>query len=94
VEPWQIDFGTLKLGKKIAEGYFGEGKDTDLTDNLVYKGTFLQKKVAIKRLKFTQVNDAQEQEKIIHKLKEEAAVMSSLRHPNILLFMGLCSRLP
>jgi hypothetical protein len=84
VEPWQIDFNTLKLGKKIAEGYFGE----------VYKGTYLQKKVAIKRLKFSNASDALEHEKIIHKLKEEAAVMSSLRHPNILLFMGLCSKLP
>ncbi|KAL0480807.1 hypothetical protein AKO1_006924 [Acrasis kona] len=83
-EPWQIEYSTLKLGKKIAEGYFGE----------VYKGTYLQKKVAIKRLKFTQINDSAEQDKIIYKLKEEAGVMSSLRHPNILLFMGIVPRFP
>lgn len=73
VESWQIDYTSVTLGPKIAEGRFGE----------VYKGTLWGKEVAIKRLK------SKLTEKMISKLKEEAAVMSSLRHPNITLFMGL-----
>jgi serine/threonine protein kinase len=80
-DAWQVDFECLKLGKKIAEGFFGE----------VYKGSMYGKKVAVKRLKFS---ENVEKDKIIRKLKEEAAIMSSIRHPNVLLFMGLSSTLP
>jgi serine/threonine protein kinase len=61
-----------------------------------YKGSLWGKKVAIKRLKFSSSISSDEQEslKIIRKLKEEAAIMSSIRHPNVLLFMGLCSTPP
>jgi len=82
-EPWQIEYSSLKLGKKLAEGFFGE----------VYKGQLWGKKVAIKRLKLSSSIEQDEQMKLktIRKLKEEAAIMSSLRHPNVLLFMGLCT---
>lgn len=85
-EEWQIEYSSLNLGPKIAEGFFGE----------VSMGWLWGKKVAIKKLKFTSAieHDAKEKAKTIRKLKEEAAIMSSIRHPNVLLFMGLCSTLP
>jgi serine/threonine protein kinase len=78
VESWKIEYKFVTLGQKIAEGRFGE----------VYQGTLWGKTVAIKRLK------SKLTEKIVEKLKEEAAVMSSLRHPNITLFMGICTNPP
>lgn len=83
VESWEISFSDLKLHKKIAEGFFGE----------VYKGELWGKTVAVKRLKLNYQSN-EDSDKIVYKLKQEAAVMSSLRHPNVLLFMGLSSTKP
>ncbi len=85
-EPWQIPYENLILGKKIAEGFYGE----------VFKGALWGKQVAIKRLKFSAevIHNDPEKEKIVRKLKEEASIMSTLRHPNVLLFMGLSTDLP
>jgi len=60
VQPWQIDYSSIKIGDKIAEGHFGE----------VFKGNLWGKVVAIKKLKKNIHND-----KILQKLEQEAAMM-------------------
>ena len=74
-QPWVIDFSELKLGKKIGAGTFGE----------VYKAKWKGSDVAVKKFFKQQAN-----EQILLELRKESVLMSQLRHPNILLFLGAC----
>lgn len=51
----------------------------------VFKGQWLDTPVAIKR---TFLQDGPKQREIIQRFKEESALMSALKHPNIVLFLG------
>jgi len=73
-EVWDIDEEDLELEDEIGAGCFGS----------VYKGSYCGTPVAIKEL-----YDASNA--IIQKLvKREVATLKSMRHPNIVQFMGLC----
>jgi serine/threonine protein kinase len=63
------------IEQKIGEGSFGE----------VFKGKWRGSELAIKRLFRQQADD-----RILLELRKESVIMSSLRHPNILLFLGVC----
>lgn len=69
----------MKFDEKISEGGYG----------IVYKGTWKQTQVAIKQIKFEIV----QQEKL-DEFKNECAVMEVIRHPNIVMFLGACTRPP
>lgn len=73
---WKIDYSTLKLQQKLAEGSFG----------IVYKGELYSKEVAIKKLK---LRDDVLNSQLVEDLIKEAEVLAALRHPNVLLFMGI-----
>ena len=76
---WIINYEEIQILEKLGEGTFGE----------VYRGKWRGGDVAVKRL-FTK-NPA---EKILFELKKESLIMSNLRHPNILLFLGSCINPP
>jgi len=72
---WKLSHSELEYGQPIGQGAFGE----------VYKGKLHGKEVAIKRLLVQNVSEISLQE-----FKQEIAIMSNLRHPNLLLFIGAC----
>ena len=78
-QQWIIDFDEIQLGKKIGTGNFGE----------VYKGKWKGSDVAVKKF-FKQ----QASEQLLLELRKESVIMSQLRHPNILLFLGACTVAP
>eukprot|EP00026_Physarum_polycephalum_P001102 Phypoly_transcript_01103.p1 GENE.Phypoly_transcript_01103~~Phypoly_transcript_01103.p1 ORF type:complete len:774 (+),score=173.32 Phypoly_transcript_01103:1162-3483(+) len=67
------------MGVLIGSGSFGH----------VYCGEYRGADVAIKKLKHQKMSKQQ-----LEELAQEAAVMTGLRHPNIVLFMGVCLEPP
>ena len=78
IKEWNIDSSTISIGKKLGSGSFGE----------VFKATWFEKQVAVKIL-FKQ-NLAEDS---LDSFKREVEIMSKLRHPNVLLFIGACLEL-
>eukprot|EP01083_Nonionella_stella_P070427 188412_1 len=77
--PWEIPYQCLDVREedKLGEGMFGD----------VYRGTMWGTEVAIKKLK----SAGQEiQDQVIADLRKEANILQSLRHPNVVLYMGFC----
>lgn len=72
---YKIDFKSLAIGALIGSGSFGH----------VYSGEYRGADVAIKKLKHQKMTKSQ-----LEEFQQEAAVMVGLRHPNIVLFMGVC----
>lgn len=70
-----INFDEIKLQEKIGEGGFGS----------VYLGTWEGKQVAIKKF---HIKDVSRVKSTINKYIKEINTISSLRHPNIILYMG------
>nr|AVG22651.1 MAPKKK4 [Plasmodiophora brassicae] len=75
-EHWEIDYSQLTFLTKIGDGAFGE----------VFKGRLWGTDVAIKKLKDSEVDD-----KVLADLKNEVAILSQLRHPNVVLYIGACT---
>jgi len=76
-----IDIRELRFGDKIAKGSFGE----------VYKGYWQGALVAIKRTKLPLQMSPEETQQFMEDFHREAGIMKSLRHPNILQFLGICT---
>jgi len=76
-EPWIIDFSELVVGIHIGSGGYGE----------VYKGVWRGTDVAVKVLKS---DLSTEDIKIFY---QEVQLLSRLRHPNVILFLGACFKL-
>ena len=72
---YMINKSSLKITAQLQEGAFGK----------VYLGEYINQKVAIKVYK-------KHQNKKIHveSFLKEVDILNSLRHPNILLYMGIC----
>lgn len=75
---FQIDFKTVRFIKLLGEGGFGK----------VFLGRFLGQEVAIKEFRL------KEKEKMQMNFLKEVSVLSELRHPNILLYMGIITNHP
>ncbi|KAL2610013.1 hypothetical protein R1flu_028586 [Riccia fluitans] len=76
---WQIDYNELRIDVRVGIGSFGE----------VFRGTWRGTEVAIKRLleqDLTEENTAD--------FCNEISLLSRLRHPNVILFMGACTTPP
>eukprot|EP01114_Cavostelium_apophysatum_P014364 TRINITY_DN3705_c0_g1_i1.p1 TRINITY_DN3705_c0_g1~~TRINITY_DN3705_c0_g1_i1.p1 ORF type:complete len:636 (+),score=121.08 TRINITY_DN3705_c0_g1_i1:92-1999(+) len=76
-----IDFREIQIAEQIGRGNFGE----------VYVATWRSTVVAVKKMKFPSVSTAAERESFLADFEKEAAIMRSIRHPNVLQFLGICS---
>jgi len=76
---WIIDYNELSLDKQIGLGSFG----------VVYRGRWKGVDVAVKRLIKQKL-----EEKTLLSFRAEIAFLAELRHPNIILFVGACTKSP
>ena len=76
---YEISYQEITLDRKISEGGYG----------IVYRGRWKHTTVAIKEIK----KEIIEQDKL-EEFKNECAVMEVIRHPNIVLFLGACTKIP
>eukprot|EP01119_Soliformovum_irregulare_P012713 TRINITY_DN3318_c0_g1_i1.p1 TRINITY_DN3318_c0_g1~~TRINITY_DN3318_c0_g1_i1.p1 ORF type:complete len:621 (+),score=139.58 TRINITY_DN3318_c0_g1_i1:106-1968(+) len=76
----QIGLADINLAERIGKGNFGE----------VYKGYWHGTVVAVKKTKLPQTATKEELAQFIDDFEREALIMKSLRHPNILQFLGIC----
>mmetsp|Transcript_16900 Transcript_16900/g.27940 ORF Transcript_16900/g.27940 Transcript_16900/m.27940 type:complete len:704 (+) Transcript_16900:207-2318(+) len=72
---WEIQFTELQLGNVLGQGGFGK----------VFRGSWRGTEVAVKTLHQGFAPNLQHAE-----FQSEVELLSSLRHPNIILFMGAC----
>ena len=94
VSAYAIDFDTLHMGRNIGEGSFGK----------VYLAVWNETPVAVKVLVDSssaldrKLDDPMRLRRlaapVLDKLAEEAGLMASMRHPNIIQFMGIVSMPP
>ncbi|XP_021717436.1 serine/threonine-protein kinase EDR1-like isoform X4 [Chenopodium quinoa] len=78
-DEWNIDFSELTVGTRVGIGFFGE----------VFRGIWNGTDVAIK-LFLEQDLTSENMEDFCN----EIAILSRLRHPNVILFLGACTRPP
>jgi mitogen-activated protein kinase kinase kinase 9 len=76
---YEIDFNDITTVKPISEGGFG----------LIYKARWRESTVAVKLLKQEFMK-----EDTIKDFLNECYAMESLRHPNIVMFLGACTKYP
>ncbi len=74
---YEINYGDLQFDRKLSEGGYG----------IVYRGRWKHTTVAIKEIK----REIIEQDKL-EEFKNECAVMEVIRHPNVVLFLGACTK--
>lgn len=80
-ENWAIEFKEIVFGPRIGAGGFGE----------VYKCKYDRKMVAVKTLQKVEDDDPQA---LMAEFMVEMKLMSKLRHPNIVEFIGACIHNP
>jgi len=73
---WEVPVEELKLEKKLGEGSYG----------VVHRAKWRGIDVAVKELK--DLTD----EEALSDFKKEIAILGKLRHPNVILFMGACTK--
>ena len=81
-QPWQVDYAEIRKVKLIGRGKFGK----------VYKSLWREKEVAVKVLnnkKSGTIDSA-----VLSEFAQEVRIMCDLRHPNVLLFIGACTKIP
>ncbi|XP_049412691.1 probable serine/threonine-protein kinase SIS8 [Solanum stenotomum] len=78
-EEWNIDFSELTVGTRIGIGFFGE----------VFRGIWNGTDVAIKV--FLEQDLTEEN---MEDFCNEISILSRLRHPNVILFLGACTTPP
>ncbi|XP_061369297.1 probable serine/threonine-protein kinase SIS8 isoform X3 [Gastrolobium bilobum] len=78
-EEWNIDFSELTVGTRVGIGFFGE----------VFRGLWNGTDVAVKVF-LEQDLTAENMEDFCN----EISILSRLRHPNVILFLGACTKPP
>ncbi|CAI9089210.1 OLC1v1023742C1 [Oldenlandia corymbosa var. corymbosa] len=78
-EEWNIDYSELEVGSRVGIGFFGE----------VFRGIWNGTDVAIKVF-LEQDLTAENMEDFCN----EISILGRLRHPNVILFLGACTRPP
>ena len=77
---WEVDPKSIVRKQLIGHGSFGE----------VYIGTYLGSPCAIK----TMLPRLQQQSKLVKQFTDEIMLMSTLRHPNVVMFLGANIKVP
>lgn len=80
-EEWTIDLGKLHMGMPFAQGAFGK----------LYKGTYNGEDVAIKLLERPEA-DPERAGLMEQQFVQEVMMLATLRHPNIVKFIGACRK--
>uniref|UniRef100_A0A6N2M8J6 non-specific serine/threonine protein kinase n=1 Tax=Salix viminalis TaxID=40686 RepID=A0A6N2M8J6_SALVM len=78
-QEWHIDFSELTVGTRVGIGFFGE----------VFRGLWNGTEVAVKVF-LEQDLTAENMEDFCN----EISILSRLRHPNVILFLGACTKPP
>ena len=81
IEPakeWEIEYSQIQILNKAGDGAFGE----------VFKGRLWGTEVAVKVIKGDITESA------LADLKKEISILSQIRHPNIVLYLGCCTKEP
>ena len=93
---WELDFDQLSFGEELGKGAYG----------VVHQGTLWGTDVAIKRLntngfsfddednKKTDERTINLRKKLLSDLTNEVKILSELRHPNVVLYIGVCAKIP
>ena len=71
-----IDYNTIKVGKKLGQGGFGE----------VYQGTWYGENIAVKQL----LDDEDLSKEATEEFIKESETMANLKSPNVIQFFGFC----
>ncbi len=79
-EDWMIDYSQIEFGEQLGTGGFGE----------VRKGMWRGTEVAVKTIAAGSTMSHETRNKFV----DEVRIMTALRHPNIVLFMGASTKLP
>ncbi|MCL7027926.1 hypothetical protein MKW94_023516 [Papaver nudicaule] len=80
-DEWTIDLRKLNMGTAFAQGAFGK----------LYKGTYNGEDVAIKILERPE-NSAERAQLMEQQFQQEVMMLATLRHPNIVRFIGGCRK--
>ncbi|KAL8460669.1 hypothetical protein ACS0TY_031475 [Phlomoides rotata] len=78
-EEWNIDFSEITIGSRVGIGFFGE----------VFRGSWNGLEVGIKVFL--------EQDPTVENIEDfcnEISILSRIRHPNVILFLGACTEPP
>jgi len=80
---WEIDWNQITLLQRVGSGSFGD----------VYRGRLWGTEIAVKTLRTEElaVDGANE---VLDDLKKEVSILSQLRHPNVVLYIGACTSSP
>ncbi|CAF2068625.1 unnamed protein product [Brassica napus] len=78
-EEWTIDLRKLHMGPAFAQGAFGK----------LYRGTYNGEDVAIKILERPE-NSPEKAQALEQQFQQEVSMLSYLKHPNIVRFIGAC----
>ncbi|KAI3859604.1 hypothetical protein MKX03_007623 [Papaver bracteatum] len=80
-DDWTIDLTKLSMGMAFAQGAFGK----------LYKGTYKGEDVAIKILERPE-NSIERAQLMEQQFQQEVMMLATLRHPNIVRFIGACRK--
>ena len=80
---WEIDWNAITLLQRVGSGSFGD----------VYRGRLWGTEIAVKTLR-TEELAASSAHEVLEDLKKEVSILSQLRHPNVVLYIGACTSAP